>query len=65
MPVTELLVVDAVFRDAILQRLPTSTLQNVAVQQGMQTLWQRGLQRVLSGQTPLEEIFRVVSVDRI
>jgi hypothetical protein len=30
----------------------------------MQTLWQMGLRRVCSGQTPLEEILRVVSVDQ-
>ncbi len=30
-------------------------LQDVAIQQGMQTLWQMGLRRVCSGQTPLGE----------
>ncbi|TMQ01541.1 MAG: type II/IV secretion system protein [Verrucomicrobia bacterium] len=62
--VTEMLVVDEVMRDAILQKLPTRSLQQVAIQQGMQTLWQMGLRRVLSGQTPLEEILRVVAVDQ-
>ena len=59
-----MLVVDEVMRDAILQKLPTRSLQQVAIQQGMQTLWQMGLRRVLSGQTPLEEILRVVAVDQ-
>jgi len=62
--VTEMLVVDEVLRDAILQKLPTRTLQQVATQQGMQTLWQMGLRRVVNGQTPLEEILRVVAVDQ-
>src|SRR5437762_133194 len=62
--VTEMLVVDEVLRDAILQKLPTRTLQQVAIQQNMQTLWHMGLRRVLSGQTPLEEILRVVAVDQ-
>jgi len=62
---TELLVVDEVFRDAVLQKLPTRTLHDVAVRQGMQTLWQNGLKRVLNGETPLEEILRVIAVDQL
>lgn len=62
--VTEMLAVDEVLRDAILQKLPTRTLQQVAAQQGMQALWQMGLRRALTGQTPLEEILRVVAVDQ-
>lgn len=63
--VAELLPVDQVFRDAVLQKLPTKALQQVAVQQGMQTMWQNGLRRVVSGETPLEEILRVISVDEL
>lgn len=59
----ELLKVDQVFRDAVLQKLPTRALQQVAVDKGMQTLWHSGLRRVMSGQTSLEEILRVVAVD--
>ncbi|MBI4326536.1 MAG: type II/IV secretion system protein [Chloroflexi bacterium] len=61
---TEMLVVDEVLRDSILQKLPTRSLQQVAIQQGMQTLWQLGLRRVIHGQTALEEILRVVAVDQ-
>ncbi len=32
---------------------------------GMQTMWQRGLRRALTGQTTLEEILRVISVDEL
>lgn len=63
--VAELLPVDQVFRDAVLQKMPTKALQQVAVQQGMQTMWQNGLRRVLTGQTPLEEILRVIAVDEL
>jgi len=44
--------------------MPTRSRQQVAIQQGMQTLWDMGLRRALSGQTPLEEILRVVAVDQ-
>ena len=63
--ITELLVADEVFRDAILQKMPTRALQQVAVQQGMQTMWQNGLRRVLAGQTTVEEILRVIAVDQL
>ena len=63
--ITELLVVDEVFRDAVLQKMPTRQLQSVATQQGMLTMWQNGLNRVLSGQTTLEEVLRVVAVEQI
>jgi type II secretory ATPase GspE/PulE/Tfp pilus assembly ATPase PilB-like protein len=63
--VTELLLVDEIFRDAVLQKLPTRALQQVAVQQGMATMWQNGLNRALSGQTTLEEIIRVVAAEQM
>jgi type II secretory ATPase GspE/PulE/Tfp pilus assembly ATPase PilB-like protein len=61
--VTEMLVVDQVFRDAALQKLPTKQLHQIAVQQGMQPMWQNGLERALKGETPLEEILRVIAAD--
>ena len=63
--VVELLPVDQPFRDAVMQKMPTKALQEVAVAQGMQTMWQRGLRRVYKGQTPLEEILRVIAVDEL
>lgn len=63
--VTELLVADEVFRDAVVQKMPTRALQEVAVRQGMRTLWQSGLQRVAEGLTTIEEIVRVVAVDQL
>lgn len=63
--VTELLVPNDVFRDAVMQKLPARALQQVAIEQGMRTLWQNGLRRVLAGQTTLEEVSRVVAVDQL
>jgi general secretion pathway protein E len=62
---TELLVADEVFRDAVLQKLPTRALQQVAIQQGMQTMWQNGIKKVVSGQTTIDEVMRVVAVDQL
>ncbi|HEY3863520.1 MAG TPA: GspE/PulE family protein [Verrucomicrobiae bacterium] len=63
--VSEILVVSQPFRDAVLDKAPTRALQQVAVDQGMTTMWQHGLGRVVTGQTTLEEILRVISVDEL
>ncbi|MDQ6632739.1 MAG: Flp pilus assembly complex ATPase component TadA, partial [Verrucomicrobiota bacterium] len=63
--VTELLKADQIFRDAVLQKMPTRALQQIAIQQGMQTMWNNGLKRVMEGQTTLEEIMRVIAVDEL
>ncbi|HTI72350.1 MAG TPA: GspE/PulE family protein [Candidatus Limnocylindria bacterium] len=61
--VTESLLVDEVIRAAILQKLPTKALQEVAIGQGMNTLWNIGLRRVLRGETSIEEILRVIGME--
>jgi type II secretory ATPase GspE/PulE/Tfp pilus assembly ATPase PilB-like protein len=63
--VTELLVSDEVFRDAVLQKLPTRALQDVAIRQGMQTMWQNGVRRVAAGVTTVDEILRVITADQM
>ncbi|HUR45367.1 MAG TPA: GspE/PulE family protein [Candidatus Saccharimonadales bacterium] len=63
--VVELLVADEVFRDAVLQKLPTRALQEVAIKQGMRRMWDSGMKRVVAGQTTLEEILRVIAVDQM
>lgn len=60
-PVSELLVVNETFREAVLKKMPTSALEEIAVQNGMRTLWQNGLYRAINGQTTLEEIIRVLA----
>jgi type II secretory ATPase GspE/PulE/Tfp pilus assembly ATPase PilB-like protein len=62
-PVSELLVVGEPFREAVLKKMPTSALEEIAIQQGMRTLWQNGLSRAISGQTTLEETIRVLAAD--
>jgi type II secretory ATPase GspE/PulE/Tfp pilus assembly ATPase PilB-like protein len=62
-PVSELLLVNEPFREAVLKKMPTSALEDIAIQQGMRTLWQNGLSRALTGQTTLEETIRVLAAD--
>lgn len=61
--VSELMTVEEGMRDALLQKLPTRTLQQVAIEHGMRTLWQNGLRRALMGLTSIEEILRVIPCD--
>jgi type II secretory ATPase GspE/PulE/Tfp pilus assembly ATPase PilB-like protein len=65
LPVSELLVATEPFREAVLKRVPTAALEEIAIQQGMRTLWQNGLQRALAGQTSLEETIRVLAADMV
>ena len=65
MPVSELLVANEPFREAVLKKVPTSALEEIAIQQGMRTLWQNGLTRALTGQTTLEEVIRVIAADMV
>jgi len=65
LPVSELLVANEPFREAVLKKMPTSALEEIATQQGMRTLWQNGLSRALGGQSTLEEIIRVVAADML
>jgi len=65
LPVSELLVANEPFREAVLKKMPTSALEEIAIQQGMRTLWQNGLHRAVTGQTSLEEIIRVVAADMV
>jgi type II secretory ATPase GspE/PulE/Tfp pilus assembly ATPase PilB-like protein len=65
LPVSELLVVNEPFREAVLKKMPTSALEEIAIQQGLRTLWQNGLYRAIGGQTTLEETIRVLAADMI
>jgi type II secretory ATPase GspE/PulE/Tfp pilus assembly ATPase PilB-like protein len=65
LPVTELLAVSEPFREAVLKKLQTSALEEIAIQEGMRTLWQNGLYRAITGQTTLEEIIRVLAADMV
>jgi type IV pilus assembly protein PilB len=53
MPITEEI------RDLILRNAPTAEIRDVAVNQGMKTLRQSGLAKVVEGVTTLDEVLRV------
>jgi type II secretory ATPase GspE/PulE/Tfp pilus assembly ATPase PilB-like protein len=63
--ITELLQVGEPVRDAVMEKKPTRVIQQIAAEQGMRTLWQSGLARVLAGETTLEEVTRKVASDQI
>jgi len=65
LPVSELLVVDEPFREAVLKKVPTSALEDIAVKNGMHTLWQNGMHRAVTGQTTLDEVVRVLAAEML
>ena len=65
LPVTEMLTVTEPFREAVLKKLQTSALEEIAIQQGMRTLWQNGLYRAITGETTIEETIRVLAADMV
>jgi type II secretory ATPase GspE/PulE/Tfp pilus assembly ATPase PilB-like protein len=56
----EVLVITPAVREAVLQGLDRQRLQELAEQEGMRTLWQDGLDKVLKGDTTLAELKRVI-----
>lgn len=61
--VFELLETDTEIRQMCIARASSSVIQNYAVSRGLISLRQSGWQRVLSGQTTVEEVSRVCCVD--
>ena len=61
--VTEMLTVSESLREAIIERTATKRLQEIAQADGLLTLWQKGLRRVLNGETTLEEVMRVIGLE--
>jgi general secretion pathway protein E len=59
----ELLVVDEDIRPLIMRRSDSSSIKKAAIKQGMLTLRQDGLQKVLKGITTTEELVRVTQED--
>ncbi len=57
--ILELLMITDEIRKLILEHADATTLENAALQQGMKTMYQDGLQKVAQGVTSLEEILRV------
>ena len=57
----EVLLVSEDIQRLAVERRPSDEILKVAVEQGMRTLWQDGLEKVASGLTSVEEIMRVVA----
>jgi general secretion pathway protein E len=62
---TELITVDEPIRESVIQKTPTRMITKVAIDNGMTTMWQKGIKRVLVGDTTFEEVFRVVASEQI
>lgn len=63
--ITELLVPNERIKELIVEKSPTSVIKNEAMKQGMRTLRQDGLAKVLRGLTTLSEVIRVSADDEI
>ncbi len=61
----ELLLMDNAIRPLVMERAPSSLIRAEACRQGMQTLREDGWQKVLQGQTTVEEVLRVTRQDDI
>lgn len=63
--ITELLIPNERIKELIVEKSPTSLIKNEAMKQGMRTLRQDGLGKVLRGITTLSEVIRVSADDEI
>ncbi len=63
--ISELLIMNERIKELIVEKAPASVIKNEAIKQGMRTLRQDGLAKVLRGQTTLEEVVRVSAEDEI
>ncbi len=65
MAVTELLNSSEPFREGVIQKLRTSKLHDIAIDDGMTTFWQNAMAKVQRGSTSLAEVIRVISVNQL
>ncbi len=63
--ISELLILNERIKELIVEKAPASVIKNEAIKQGMRTLRQDGLAKVLRGATTLEEVIRVSADDEI
>ncbi len=59
----ELLVISDKLRDLILQRVPSNVIKEQAIKEGMQTLRQAGIKKILQGMTTVEEVLAITVAD--
>ncbi|MGY8672079.1 MAG: GspE/PulE family protein [Verrucomicrobiia bacterium] len=62
---TELLKVSESIRDAVLEKKPTRHLMELAINDGMRTLWDSGISKVLNGETTIEEVTKKTASDQL
>jgi len=58
--INEVLVADETIKEAILRKSSASEIKKLAISRGMTTMLEDGFEKVLAGETTLEEILRVV-----
>jgi type IV pilus assembly protein PilB len=63
MGIFELLTVDNKVQELVLRNATASEVKQLAIQQGMRTLRDDGLQKVLEGKTTIDEVIRVTQLD--
>jgi type II secretory ATPase GspE/PulE/Tfp pilus assembly ATPase PilB-like protein len=61
MGINEVMVIDAQVRDAILRKAAASVLRELAVKNGMTTMFEDGYQKALAGHTSVAELLRTIS----
>ncbi|PIS28890.1 type II secretion system protein GspE [Candidatus Saganbacteria bacterium CG08_land_8_20_14_0_20_45_16] len=59
----EMLTVNDEIRDLVLRRVSAADIKKAAIKAGMKTLRDDGLEKVLTGETTLEEVMRVTELD--
>ena len=59
--IMEILLVDELLRKTILNNTEADAIAKIAIQNGMRTLREAGLERVREGLTTIEEVMRVTS----
>jgi len=59
----EVLTTTTAIRDAVMKQVPSDTLRQIAIREGMETLRQDGLRKAREGMTTLEEVLRVTTAE--
>jgi type II secretory ATPase GspE/PulE/Tfp pilus assembly ATPase PilB-like protein len=57
----EVLVVSAAVKEAILNREPSTIIRDIAISEGMTTMFEDGLTKAYAGDTTLAEVLRTIN----
>ena len=61
--ITEVLVMSEPIRQAVLAHATATEIKRLAMEEGMETMYQDGLRKALDGRTTIEEVLRVAEAD--